>query len=185
MLSAIRTYVYEFVNGDLDTDELGNIAEQLAYASIHLYGIEGGDLVETEMLVRKAVRILTAVSVSNPTISTARTLSVLADILHAATGHHDEEKSLREESLAVDLKKEGRNSSNVGKANMQLVQFHKYLARKDLPPGNFRVEVYKVAETYCVVAVRIANLNFGPRHERTIDFESRLLEIRKALYSNK
>lgn len=90
---------------DSESEEVASVARSLAEATYHLIvskGVEGGDLLEAEMLSRKSLRIcekfygrnhFTAVSI----------LSTLSNILRLKGGHDDEVKSLLEQCRTITI----------------------------------------------------------------------------------
>lgn len=102
--------------------------EALASVTLHLITQNennGGDLVEAEMLVRKALRIKERIYNPNHRVLTSP-LSILAAILERKDNNDDngEKIDLLERRLAIKMRSEGVDTGDVVKANMTLTKIH-------------------------------------------------------------
>jgi hypothetical protein len=109
-------------------------------------GIEGGDIMEAEMLGRKSLRINEILHGANHS-ETVHSRITLANILQVNGNHDDERKSLLEQCLAINIRRLGINNGNTAVLNDDLANLHEEIASK-LPAGNAKTE-----------QLRISNLN--------------------------
>jgi hypothetical protein len=142
-------------------------------------GVEGGDLLEAEMLARKSIHIREKISGSYHR-GIEPSLSTLERILRLKGNHDDEVKALLERLLIIAIKSEGAISKNVIIANNNLGVFHSNNSH-DMPSGDARTEVISLAESYFKEAVRISSIIYGPTHHQTLEYESVLSTIRQIL----
>lgn len=130
---------YECLTRPIDTEclEIGNAAESLARVSYELIvqnGPESGDIVETEMLARKAIRIRGRILGRNHPDLT-RIFLTLSNILKMKGNCYKERRGLLEQALSIEIKQEGVDSKNAHSANFILGQFHLDLST-EIPPGD-------------------------------------------------
>jgi hypothetical protein len=164
---------YECLTRPIDTESLdvANAAESLADVIYQLFlckGLEGGDIVEAEMLARKSLRILEATFGSDD-ICTIKVL--LSNILQIRGDRNNERKALLEQCLAYQLKRYGGDVGNVAKLNEGLANLHRDISYS-LPLGEARTEQFRIALAYINEAVRIISKMKGPNHPKTLEYKS-------------
>jgi hypothetical protein len=119
---------YECLNRPIDTEseEIADAAAVLARVSYELIsknGLESGDILEVEMLARKALRIKEKLFGRN-SYKIKPLLSTLCSILELKGDYSDECKCLNEESLAIHIRYSGADSDSVRRINVTLSIFH-------------------------------------------------------------
>jgi tetratricopeptide (TPR) repeat protein len=147
---------YECLTRPVDPEsiDVATAADSLAniiFESVFLNGVEGGNIVEAEMLSRKALRIIEKI---HGVDSTATKRVHLSDILSVEGNHDDERKSLLEECLTINIRLFGINGGDTQGANSALAYFHTEMADY-LPPCDERTEQLRIANTYQLEASRI------------------------------
>jgi tetratricopeptide (TPR) repeat protein len=161
---------------DNESEVIADAAQTLAQV-IHtlICSGEDGDIVEAEMLARKSLRIKEGIHGVNHSL-TCTVKITLSNILQRKTGGNEERKSLLEQTLASFVKSEGDDGEFVARVNSGLACLHCDIA-DDLLPGNTRNGQLHIAVAYTKEAIRISSVRCGASHPKTVDYESKLIDI--------
>jgi hypothetical protein len=167
---------YECLTRPIDTESLdvANAAQSLADVIYELFlckGLEGGDIIEAEMLARKSLRIKEVI-LGHDNYMTCLIKITLTNVLQVRGDHYDESKALLEECLAINLKRYGGDDDgHVASMNEGLANLHREIS-DSLPPGDARTEQFRIALTYINEAIRISSKINGPNHPKTLKYKS-------------
>lgn len=162
---------------DNESEEVADAARSLADNIDAVLRSGGdGDIVEAEMLSRKALRIMTGIHGSNHFVTSSVKIE-LSNILGHSSNSNDERKALLEQTLPSFIKLQGNNGDFVAKVNNGLGNVHNDIANT-LPPGPARNEQHHIALKYFEESLRIATKIYGPTHPYTIELESSLSSLK-------
>jgi tetratricopeptide (TPR) repeat protein len=153
---------YECLTRPVDTESIkvAIAAESLARLTFELVckkGVEGGNIMEAEMLCRKSLRIKEKICGTNDT-ATINSRITLSNILQVNGTHDDERKDLLEQCLAINIRRNGSNDRTTGIVNAGLANLHKEFASK-LPAGNAKTEQLRISDLYRKEELRINMLS--------------------------
>lgn len=170
---------YLICSPSLPVYKIGNAADSLSTVTFKLIlrgqTAECGNIVEAEMLARKALRILQRIHGSR--WKTLNALTTLSQILLFKGNCNTERQELLEQILTIDTQTDGVNSRNVAIANGSLAAHH-HNVFLELPKSDANYEKNKKkAAKYCKEAIRISTKVVGSTHRETISYKKTLSEI--------
>jgi AcrR family transcriptional regulator len=142
---------YESLTRPIDPEslEVAEAAALLAYVSYELIRSTesgNGNIVEAEVLSRKAKRIMERIHGPNHYVDVNIKLN-LSNILQLQGNHNDEVKHLLEQCLATNISRFGVNGRDTRVVNDRLHTFY-YNIASELPPGNERNENFRIVDKY-------------------------------------
>jgi hypothetical protein len=150
---------------------LADVTYKLIYESKQ----EGWDILEAEMLARKAIRIYEKIYGHNNLAYQATAFQVLSKILTSIGNHDVEAKDLFEKALSIYVDSEGTNGHNVAIMNYQLGLFHLRMAVADKTTyGMARIREGAISKIYWKEAIRINTKLHGSTHDQTLQSISML-----------
>jgi tetratricopeptide (TPR) repeat protein len=166
---------YECLTRPIDTESLdvADAAESLADVTYRLFlseGLEGGDIVEAEMLARKSLRIKEA-TFGPDNYMTCPIKIILSNLLQVRGDRNYERKALLEECLTIYLKRCGGDAHVVASMNEDLANLHHKIS-DSLPPGDYGTEQFRIALAYINEAIRISSKTYGPNHSKTLKYKA-------------
>lgn len=137
---------------------------------------EYGDLVEAEMLIRKAIDMKNSINGVNHS-SSVISLTILSDILRFK-GEVDslDMKAILKQVLAIEVPFLGKDAMSVATSNNNLAISY-YKSGIKLPPGGERTKELDTAATYIREAIRINLEVKGPGDVHTLAYQGGLVEI--------
>jgi hypothetical protein len=141
---------------DSECEEIANASESLANVTFELIcrkGVEGGDIMEAEMLCRKALRIKEKIHGANQGM-TVNTRVHLSNILSVRGIHDNERERLLQQCLAINIRVFGINGSDTAMITKGLENLHSGIAT-NLPPGDEKTEQLRISYSYHKEVLRI------------------------------
>lgn len=171
---------YDCLTRPVDTESIGVAHAAMALADVTYKLIceskqEGWNMLEAEMLARKAIRIYEKIYGHDNLAYQATAFQVLSKILTSIGNHDIEAKDLFEKALSIYVDSEGTNGHNVAIMNYQLGLFHLKMAMADKATyGTAWIREGAISKIYWKEAIRINTKLHGPTHDQTLQSISML-----------
>jgi tetratricopeptide (TPR) repeat protein len=164
-----------------DSCEAAKAAGDLSEASINMIeakGPESADIIEAEMLARKAVRIMKELKGCG-SLEFLNAFNSLSKVIMLKKDFSDESKSLLEENLSDSIRCQGIDGRNTGHANSHLGFF--YMKFSITLSCNDARRHLELSEPYMCETVRIFIINYGKDHLNTLQARKNLSLVYRLL----